>query len=99
VLVGDEVTFAAFSFLFNFRMVQVDRWGRPVEKHLQNDFLEADYLLAKPKSDSYLGRITPAKIYFRGPCISHFGTMVDRPIYPISMQNNGYIQFDYYLIQ
>jgi hypothetical protein len=28
---GDEVTFAAFSFLFNFRVVQVDRWGQPVE--------------------------------------------------------------------
>jgi hypothetical protein len=31
VLGGDEVTFAAFSFLFNFRVVQVDRWGQPVE--------------------------------------------------------------------
>jgi hypothetical protein len=29
---------------------------------LQNDFLEADYLLAKPKRDSYLGRITPAEV-------------------------------------
>jgi hypothetical protein len=59
---GDEVTFAAFSFLFNFRVVQVDRWGQPNRKHLQNDFLEADYLLAKPKRDSYLGRITPAEV-------------------------------------
>jgi hypothetical protein len=36
--------------------------GAAGRKHLQNDFLEANYVLAKPKRDSYLGRITPAEV-------------------------------------
>jgi hypothetical protein len=99
VLVGDEVAFAAFSFLFNFHVVQVDRWGQPNRKHLQNDFLEADYLLAKPKRDSYLGRITPALIFTEETYISHFGTRINRSIYPIIIRNNGYIQVGCYFIQ
>jgi hypothetical protein len=68
VLGGDEVAFAAFSFLFNFRVVQVDRWGAG-RKHLQNDFLGADYVLAKPKLDSYLGSYYSRRnLYGGNPC-------------------------------
>jgi hypothetical protein len=66
---GDEVTFAAFSFLFNFHVVQVDRWGQPNRKHLQNDFLEADYLQLNPSAivtwvALLLPNIYARKLYF-----------------------------------
>jgi hypothetical protein len=74
VLVGDEVTFAAFSFLFNFHVVQVDRLGTAGRSTFKYGFSGADYLLAKLKSDSYLGRITHAEMIYPRTYISHFGT-------------------------
>jgi hypothetical protein len=71
-------------------VVQVDRWGQPNRKHLQNDFLEANYLLAKPKGDSYLGRITPAEVNSRVNLYFPFWEYNDGPTLGLCLYNRVY---------